>query len=165
MTDIRPTLVTRLDEIDEELASLEDIAHGNIGDRITALRGLVDAALAEAHEVEEMRNEVRRIQQLPELPWAEAGAVIMQAAAQAARSGARLDANAIQDALDKAKVYVSRIRAALSASEQREGQLRDALETVEAIAHNGVYSPDTRLEMVIQAARDVLRPPPPISDR
>ena len=62
-------------------------------------------------ELKEAKAELSRIQRLPTLDSARAGAIIMQEAAKAARFGAKINAEGIRDAVDQWRSYTSRVEA------------------------------------------------------
>jgi hypothetical protein len=70
-------------------------------ERIAALR----------HRAEELQAELERVQQLPELEWAEVTARIMTIVARLARNGFASEARDMKEALDAGKTYVTRLRA------------------------------------------------------
>lgn len=110
----------------EELAAHAVAADGgyevrfrNMLDKNTSLdiRLVIANKIAKIHEKtierlkaenEEMREELSRVQQLPELDWARANAAFLQCLAGLARNGEQPAAKNAVDILDKLKTYVSR---------------------------------------------------------
>lgn len=95
-------------------------------------------------ELNAAREDISRIHRLPEQEWLEVGTIVLQILASAARAGYPINQTDAVKAVDRGKVYVSRLRARCDAAEAeakaaREAALRECLEI--ARRHSGHIGP------------------------
>lgn len=105
-----------------------------------------EAELAQCRrERDEAREELARVQRLPELPWAQVCASLMQRFSAMARAGYQQDAKKLLAVLDKGKTFVTRIEAERDAARAQVAALLDSMEIAATLAQrNAGCAPDGR---------------------